>query len=409
MSVEIYLDEKVKNKYDNNPYRIPLRNKDRIIVEFALVEENDFQRVNDYKWHLTAGYANSTIDGRNIKMHHFVFKKPKENHIIDHINEDKLDNRQCNLREVSRSANRNNISKTDTTTSSQYKGVNYVKRRSVFRSRYDGILLYYGKDERQAALMYDIYTFQKFGENANNNKLISYEDAIKHEFSPKEKIERELPKYISMTNEYFRVKRNFRSNESVFYFKTLKEAKQKVDELNLQINHTLLMEELLYKFHDIPRNANGIAFILYKDQEILVSDEDWHKLNKERWYIDKNTGYAFNNDLKTMHRLLLPCEDTTKVINHKNGNRIDNRRENLEIVTATENAHQKKSKLKNCSSQYFGVVLHKPTNKWMSRLKKDHKEYYLGLYENEIDAAKAYNKKAIELYGQDKANLNILV
>ena len=104
-------------------------------------------------------------------------------------------------------------------------------------------------------------------------------------------------------------------------------------EINAQTNHVLLMEELRYVFSNIRRNDQNIAFIPYKQHQILVSDEDWHELNKQRWYISRDTGYAFNNDLMTMHRLLLPCENKTKVINHKNGNRIDNRRENLEIVS----------------------------------------------------------------------------
>jgi len=357
---EQYLDDIIRNKYEQSSCRIPLRNRAGVIIEFALVETNDFERVNTHRWHLSGGYANSTIDGRNIRMHHFVFKRPKEDHVIDHINQDRLDNRISNLRETTRSGNTNNISKTNMNTSSQYKGVDFKKRQSCFRSRYDDLVLYYGKDERQAALMYDIYTFQLFGEHANNNKLISYEEAIKHEFQWKEKQQRTLPDHISMTNKYFRVKRNFRNKQYVFYCKTLKQAKEKLDEINSKIHHTLLMEELKYRFSPIPRNHDGIAYISYKDHQILVDDADWHKLNQQAWYVDKNTGYTYNNDLITMHRLLLPCDDTSKVVHHINGNRIDNRRHNLEIVSATANAHQKKSKSQNASSKYFGVAYHKP-------------------------------------------------
>jgi hypothetical protein len=311
-----------------------------------------------------------------------------------------------NLRETTRSGNTNNISKTKTNTSSQFKGVDYVKKSSSFRSRYDDLSLYYGKDERQAAIMYDIYTFQKFGEHANNNRLISYDDAMKQELNLKKKTERELPNNISITNDYFRVKRTFRNKQYVSYFRTLKEAKEKLDKVNFKIHHTLLMEELLYRVSPIPRNKDGFAYISYKDHQICVDDDIWHQLNQQRWYVDKNTGYAFNNDLVTMHRLLMPCDDKTKVIHHINGNRIDNRRQNLEIVSATENAHQKKEKSKNATSRYFGVAYHKPTKKWMAQIKKDRIKHYLGIYENEQDAAKAYNEKALELYGHS-ANLNL--
>ena len=404
-----YLNETIKNKYNNSPYRIPLRNRSGIIVEFGLVSEDDYDRVNAHRWHLVpGGYANSTINQVNIRMHHFVFKKPKENHVIDHINQDKLDNRRCNLHEITYSANRNNISKTNTDTSSKYKGVNYVKRQSVFRSRYDGIQLYRGLDEKQAAIMYDIYTFQQFGEHANNNRLISYDDAMKYEFPKTEKKQRELPDNIIITNGYYRVKKFFRDKRYTEYFKTLEEAQARLDVINTEIREILETEEREYLASPIQRNQDGIAYIAYKGQEILVSDEDWHHLNREPWFIAKNNGYVYNNDQQTMHRVVCPCDEKKKVVHHINGNRIDNRRENLEITSASANAHQRSTKHRNSStSQYFGVVFHKPTKKWMARLKKDGISYYLGLYEHELDAAKAYNVKALELYGSS-ANVNLV-
>lgn len=411
MSVEEeqYLNDTIRNKYEKSPYRIPLRNRVGVIIEFALVEINDFERVNAHKWHLSGGYANSTINGRNIRMHHFVFKRPQEDHVIDHLNQDKLDNRMSNLRETTRSGNTNNISKINMNTSSQFKGVNFHKQSSRFRSRYDDIQLYYGNDERQAAVMYDIYTFQQFGEHANNNKLISYEDAMKHdkiERKEKQQYERHLPKYISMEQNLFRVRRCFRDKKFDSVHRTLKKAICTLIEVNTRINHCILMEELMYRFSPIRRNNDGIAFISYKDYQILVDDDDWHELNQQAWYVDKNTGYAYNNDLKTMHRLLKPCDDKSKVIHHINGNRIDNRRHNLEIVSATDNAHQKKEKSKNASSKYFGVSYEKKRKKWQAVIKKDHIRYWIGYFLKEEDAAKAYNEKALELYGHS-ANLNL--
>jgi hypothetical protein len=188
MSVdEQFIDEQIKNKYGNSPYRIPLRNREGIIVEFALVDEKYFERVNAHKWSLCRGrYANSNIKGKKFKMHHFVYQKPKQGYVIDHINEDKLDNRSSNLREITHSENNHNRCKRKENATSKYKGVTYSKRNKKYTSCYAKIHLYRGTDERQATILYDIYTYQLFGENANNNKLISYEEALKHNF-PKRK------------------------------------------------------------------------------------------------------------------------------------------------------------------------------------------------------------------------------
>jgi group I intron endonuclease len=59
------------------------------------------------------------------------------------------------------------------------------------------------------------------------------------------------------------------------------------------------------------------------------------------------------------------------------------------------------------SSLYTGVSFNKKNKNWKSRIAKDGKTYYLGVYKTEEEAAEAYNKKALELYGQN-AKLNII-
>ena len=52
------------------------------------------------------------------------------------------------------------------------------------------------------------------------------------------------------------------------------------------------------------------------------------------------------------------------------------------------------------------MTFHNQLQKWTAVIKKDRIKYYIGVYDNEKDAAKAYNQKAMELYG-NHANLNI--
>lgn len=63
------------------------------------------------------------------------------------------------------------------------------------------------------------------------------------------------------------------------------------------------------------------------------------------------------------------------------------------------------SKRKNCTSSYFGVCFIKDRNVWRAQITFNKKHYILGNHKLEIDAARAYDKKAFKLYG-NKANLN---
>ena len=75
------------------------------------------------------------------------------------------------------------------------------------------------------------------------------------------------------------------------------------------------------------------------------------------------------------------------VINHINFNRLDNRLENLEIVTQRENINHRQ---KNHSSKYTGVSWRKGQNKWVSRIKIKDKIIHLGYFDCEIEANKYY-------------------
>lgn len=406
-----YASEEIKNKYDNSPYRIPLRNRADVIVEFALVEEQDFERVNIHKWYLqNNGYAQGRVNKKSsILLHHFILTKPDVGYVIDHINQDKLDNQLSNLRQITYSQNAQNRSRTVTDKrTSKYIGVSYDIKGSKYVSRYATKKLHYG-NERDAAVVYDIYTFQKFGENAHNNKLISYQEALNYKFEVEVKPKRELPTNIEIVTKkgkkYFRVRKKFNKKLFIKDFKILEKAIEKLDEVNFKIKLSQVMEELKHTFSPIQRNQDGIAIITaYDNKPILVSDEDWHKFSKTSWCIT-NQGYVQNAKCQSMHKILCPNNDPKKIVHHINGVRTDNRRENLAVVSRSVNAHQKK-KLSNTSSRYFGVSYSKRDNKWKAQLKKNGKDLFIGRYEKEEDAARAYDAKAIEIYGNVFANLN---
>jgi hypothetical protein len=130
----------------------------------------------------------------------------------------------------------------------------------------------------------------------------------------------------------------------------------------------------------------------------------------------KDDRYCFTTLYKDnkRHRLLvhrvvlltfLPINEI-KEVNHKNHITRDNRLCNLEWCSSSENKRYVRKK-KNCSSKYKGVYWNK-NKKWEVNCRLDGKKVYLGCFDDEREAAKAYNDFVIKHNLQDFAILNDL-
>jgi len=148
----------------------------------------------------------------------------------------------------------------------------------------------------------------------------------------------------------------------------------------------------------------------------LVDDGDFEYLNKFKWRAIKNnlTFYVQRNIRLVngkwtsiyMHRVLLnvPEEMETDHIDHCG---LNNQRANLRICTHQKNMMNRNSN-KNGSSEFKGVSWYKRDRKWHAQIRYKKKNYHLGYFILENNAALAYNKKAKELFGEF-ARLNKII
>lgn len=90
---------------------------------FALVDDEDFEYLNQFNWCFDGQYAQRRVDSKTIRMHTFLLRTPNGME-VDHINENKLDNRRGNLRICNRSENTVNQKARGI---SKYRGVSYKK------------------------------------------------------------------------------------------------------------------------------------------------------------------------------------------------------------------------------------------------------------------------------------------
>lgn len=136
----------------------------------------------------------------------------------------------------------------------------------------------------------------------------------------------------------------------------------------------------------------------------IVDDEDYEWLNQYKWYAlkSRNTFYAQRRTGKPrqtvlMHRQILGVPSSLQT-DHQNSNGLDNRKRNIRACTHNENQHNQQIQKRNL--KYKGVSWFKPSKKWRARIVHNNQQIYLGLFVNKTKAAKAYDEKARELFGE---------
>jgi len=146
----------------------------------------------------------------------------------------------------------------------------------------------------------------------------------------------------------------------------------------------------------------------------IIDDEDYELVSGYKWYPSKRRGnsatYATANSKKprttiSMHTLIMGKIKGLQV-DHINHDGLDNRRCNLRMVTSAQNSYNRGPD-SNSTSCYKGVSWHKSRSRWVACVKCFKKNFHIGYFTAEQEAALAYNKKAIELFGKF-AYLNII-
>lgn len=144
---------------------------------FALVDDDDYIRLAQYRWTRIGHYARRTNgEHGSIYLHHDILGRPPKGLEVDHINRNALDNQKCNLRFVTSAQNQQNRRRGKT---SQFLGVCYHCGPKVGRKKWQAMIRHAGVSyrlgqfltEEEAAKAYDKKALELYGDLATLNFL----------------------------------------------------------------------------------------------------------------------------------------------------------------------------------------------------------------------------------------------
>lgn len=150
--------------------------------------------------------------------------------------------------------------------------------------------------------------------------------------------------------------------------------------------------------------------------KFIVDTEDYERLNKYKWSVRHYRGSTYasrsgkRNVVKRehylLHREILGVKNKWEFIDHINGDTLDNRKQNLRVCDLQRNTwNSKKTSGTNSVFKGVSVIFLKIGHKYKASIRNNGKTERIGEYKTEIEAAIAYDVRALELFGEF-ANIN---
>jgi hypothetical protein len=149
---------------------------------------------------------------------------------------------------------------------------------------------------------------------------------------------------------------------------------------------------------------------LTRGYETVVDDADYDRvIQAGPWHalVCRNLVYAMRK-IRTahgketslmLHRFILGITNRKVLVDHRDHSGLNNRRANLRVATKSQNGGNRR-KNKGCTSRFKGVSYHTKSRKWHAQIYVRGKGINLGYFANEIDAAVAYYRAALEHFGE---------
>jgi hypothetical protein len=169
---------------------------------------------------------------------------------------------------------------------------------------------------------------------------------------------------------------------------------------NLYWDKTINEQRNKYEIKD-----NYVIGYTDKNEEFYFDLSDFEMVKKYTWYKRNDSGYIYNMKNRIyLHRFIMNCKDE-EIIDHINRNKLDNRKENLRIVSLNENNHNR-SIGKNNTSGIIGVGIHYTSKKgtcYRSQITINNKRIKLCTSYNIEDCIVARLKAELEYFGKEFA------
>lgn len=159
---------------------------------------------------------------------------------------------------------------------------------------------------------------------------------------------------------------------------------------------------------DAPEVSDAVRISLTQGREALIDAADAPLVADRKWYVtikaDMGHAYAVARSGKgktpiSMHRMLMNAPKGM-VVDHINGDGLDNRRSNLRLATHRENIRNQRLRFKQKTSRFKGVSYHAENNKWQAEIEQNGGRLCLGLFEDEERAARCYDAAAKVFHGR---------
>lgn len=147
----------------------------------------------------------------------------------------------------------------------------------------------------------------------------------------------------------------------------------------------------------IPLTRGKVAIIDAADFD-LVGQHKWCALpSRNTWYATRALRRTGPGRLVSMHQIIYPAPPGMK-IDHIDGDGLNNRRANLRHCTNVENCRNQ-GIARNNRSGFKGVSWYPNYGKWVATVWDGQRKVFLGYYADPVEAARAYDAKARELFG----------